>query len=62
MYTKYLHGINEVETDEINSKIVNASQQGHKIDDVLLRETRLSVTIRHVPKVLNVKLFGALRK
>lgn len=59
MYKVYLHGIKEVDQDLINSKsIINFNKLGHKNEEssVLKRDTRVSLTIRHVPKVLKVNL------
>eukprot|EP00112_Aurelia_sp_Birch-Aquarium-sp1_P011164 Seg2351.8 transcript_id=Seg2351.8/GoldUCD/mRNA.D3Y31 product="alpha-ketoglutarate-dependent dioxygenase alkB 6" protein_id=Seg2351.8/GoldUCD/D3Y31 len=57
MYNCYLHGIKETKTDTITENIVNPDENYCcKIGDVLERKTRISLTIRHVPKVLKVKL------
>ena len=58
MYTGHLHGIQERTTDTIDEHIVNLDESRYKIGDTLTRSTRVSLTIRHVPKVLKVKLFG----
>ena len=57
MYNCYLHGIKETKTDTITEKIINPEKNCcYRIGDVLERKTRISLTIRHVPKVLKVKL------
>ena len=58
MYRKYLHGIAERTDDVASDRICN---MGHlktpvKVGDVLKRTTRVSLTVRHVPKTLRVKL------
>lgn len=60
MYTKYLHGISEREVDVLDSKIINLDSCFNVPENkTLLRDTRVSLTIRYVPKVLNIKLkFG----
>ncbi|CAH1986681.1 unnamed protein product [Acanthoscelides obtectus] len=58
LYSKYLHSISERE-DDVLEDIVNLDYCGEKyISGVKLkRKTRVSLTIRNVPKVLKVKLF-----
>ena len=58
MYQKYLHGIDQRAEDVVSDKICNLSHLGTPVSggDVLKRTTRVSLTIRHVPKVLRVKL------
>ncbi len=58
MYSNYLHGIEERDCDTITGNVANLDQcHGVDIGDVLQRMTRVSVTIRNVPKVLKTKLF-----
>lgn len=61
MYNKYLHSISEQTCDVIDDKIVNLKNCGAEfvLGQTLQRSTRLSVTIRNVPKVakLNLKLW-----
>lgn len=61
MYNKYLHSISEQICDVIDDKIVNLKNCGAEfiLGQTLQRSTRLSVTIRNVPKVakLNLKLW-----
>lgn len=58
LYNKYLHGISEIEEDEIGSDICNLSQCANKYQSgrTLKRGTRISLTIRHVPKTIKLKL------
>ena len=60
MYTKYLHGITERQVDLLDSKVINLDSCFNVPENKKLqRNTRVSLTIRYVPKVLNVKLkFG----
>ncbi|XP_052867668.1 alpha-ketoglutarate-dependent dioxygenase alkB homolog 6 [Anopheles cruzii] len=60
MYHRYLHGIQEQDHDVIDERIVNLvtaeADGGAKFGDVLPRTTRLSLTIRHVPKTTKMKI------
>ena len=58
MYKKYLHGIAERTEDIVTDKICNLSHLGTAVNtgDTLTRSTRVSLTIRHVPKTLKIKL------
>ncbi|CAH1114471.1 unnamed protein product [Psylliodes chrysocephalus] len=57
MYSKYLHSIPERNSDTI-SKCTNLKNcQKYSCDEELCRSTRVSLTIRNVPKVLKLKLF-----
>lgn len=63
MYNTYMHGIEEVVEDDLESKkIFNkdrtsfAEKDSHSCWE---RSLRVSLTIRHFPKILNLKLkFG----
>lgn len=59
LYSKYLHSISEKKLDTLAEDCVNLPLCGTKrnIGDVLERSTRVSLTIRNVPKVLKIKLF-----
>ncbi|KAK6181298.1 hypothetical protein SNE40_009181 [Patella caerulea] len=58
MYESYLHGIDQRQEDEITDKIANLSHcQDVTTGDIRSRTTRVSLTIRIVPKVLKNKLF-----
>lgn len=52
MYNNYLHGIKEISEDIITEKIANYDENNFKIGQVLKRSTRVSLTIRRIPKVL----------
>uniref|UniRef100_A0A8W7K9V9 Fe2OG dioxygenase domain-containing protein n=1 Tax=Anopheles albimanus TaxID=7167 RepID=A0A8W7K9V9_ANOAL len=58
MYHRYLHAIQDRNEDVIDDGIANISQLGHevKIGEVLHRATRVSLTIRHVPKTTKMKI------
>lgn len=59
MYKIHLHGIAERTTDVVTNKIANISATTATEGDVLERKTRVSLTIRYVPKILKTKfLFG----
>lgn len=58
MYKTYLHGIAESKADIITESVVNICKcNSVKIGDKLERSTRVSLTIRYVPKILKAKLF-----
>lgn len=58
MYHKYLHGIAEIDEDVISENVANLQHCSHsyKLGDKIKRETRVSLTIRHVPKTSKMKL------
>lgn len=58
MYHKYLHGIAETDEDVIGENVSNLPHCSHsyKLGDKCKRETRVSLTIRHVPKTSKMKL------
>lgn len=59
MYRKFLHGIaTDREEDSITDSIRNLGRLGvpRPLGGVARRSTRVSLTIRHVPKTLKVKL------
>lgn len=60
MYKTYLHGISERTVDKISNSIANIEMCAMAQSvEALTRTTRVSLTIRHVPKVLKAKfLFG----
>ena len=66
MYKVYLHGIKEVQEDEIiPESILNYERLNKKIpnsDESIKRDTRISLTIRHVPKVLKINVNSLLFK
>ncbi|EDO36560.1 predicted protein [Nematostella vectensis] len=58
LYTSYLHGIEGRAHDIFTTDIVNREQckLSKELGSTLIRSTRISLTIRHVPKILNVKV------
>lgn len=61
LYNDYLHAISKKNTDVISNSIKNLKlcSNNYKEGQVLKRTTRLSLTIRHVPKTSKLKLkFG----
>uniref|UniRef100_A0A3Q3JI56 Fe2OG dioxygenase domain-containing protein n=1 Tax=Monopterus albus TaxID=43700 RepID=A0A3Q3JI56_MONAL len=56
MYQRLLHGIQACAQDTLTDKVVNLSAAGAVSGEKLTRDTRVSLTIRHVPKVLKTKL------
>ena len=66
MYKIYLHGIKEVKQDLIHKdKIINFDRvQNYSLEDskIIDRDTRISLTIRYVPKVLKINLNSLLNK
>lgn len=62
-YSFLLHGIRETDSDLIDEKIFNLDRCVNvKLGETLKRETRISLTIRHVPRVLKSKLFFGNKK
>ncbi|XP_077521460.1 putative RNA/DNA demethylase ALKBH6 [Amblyomma americanum] len=62
MYTEYLHGIEPRKEDVIDDTIKNIDACSVKQGAVLQRGTRVSLTIRVVPKVLRANVLQALFK
>ncbi|XP_011293094.1 alpha-ketoglutarate-dependent dioxygenase alkB homolog 6 isoform X2 [Musca domestica] len=58
LYSEYLHSIDEVESDVLCDRICNYEncETTYKMGDSLLRGTRISLTIRNVPKTTKMKL------
>lgn len=58
LYTKYLHGIRELTEDVLDDNVMNLSMcDTFSRGDIAFRTTtRYSLTIRHFPKVLKLKL------
>ena len=59
MYTHYLHGIAEREDDVIeDNNIINLPycQSRYGGGERLVRGTRVSLTIRHVPKTIRMRI------
>ncbi|XP_063851341.1 alpha-ketoglutarate-dependent dioxygenase alkB homolog 6-like isoform X2 [Scylla paramamosain] len=51
IYTTYLHGIAEVAEDVVSRDVLNLPNIPHTPGDTVQRDTRISLTIRHVPKI-----------
>ncbi|XP_034430936.1 alpha-ketoglutarate-dependent dioxygenase alkB homolog 6 [Hippoglossus hippoglossus] len=56
MYERLLHGIQACVQDMLTDKVVNLSAAGALPGETLTRGTRVSLTVRHVPKVIKTKL------
>ncbi|KAG7484007.1 hypothetical protein MATL_G00044260 [Megalops atlanticus] len=56
MYTHFLHGIQGVAQDTLTDRVANLCVTGASPGDCLPRGTRVSLTIRHVPKVVRATL------
>ncbi|RVE58474.1 hypothetical protein OJAV_G00209550 [Oryzias javanicus] len=56
MYQHLLHGIHGRTQDLLTEQVVNLSSTGVLLGETLTRSTRVSLTIRHVPKVMKMKL------
>ena len=57
MYTSYMHGIQEIYQDNCEEKnILNKSNLFSEFDGNVERSRRVSLTIRHFPKILSVRL------
>jgi alkylated DNA repair protein alkB family protein 6 len=52
MYTNYLHGITDTEVDLVSPNLIIPDQTVELAGQTLTRGTRVSLTIRHVPKTL----------
>lgn len=59
MYERYLHGISSITMDTLTERVVNLSVAGGQVGEILSRGTRVSLTIRHVPKVCRASLLPA---
>ncbi|XP_042282889.1 alpha-ketoglutarate-dependent dioxygenase alkB homolog 6 [Thunnus maccoyii] len=57
MYQRLLHGIKACTQDTLTDKVLNLAAAGGALPgETLTRGTRVSLTIRHVPKVMKTKL------
>ena len=54
-YSSLLHGIQEVNEDQMDKSIFNLAEE-EKERGVMARDTRISLTIRHVPKTSKLKI------
>uniref|UniRef100_A0A8D2IHC3 AlkB homolog 6 n=1 Tax=Varanus komodoensis TaxID=61221 RepID=A0A8D2IHC3_VARKO len=62
MYVRYLHGIRPVTEDHVTEKVANLGACGSELGVTLQRGTRVSLTIRRVPKVLKTAIILGRRK
>lgn len=56
VYERYLHGISELCEDTVHEKVANIELCDAKQGDIVQRGTRVSLTIRNVPKVSKFQL------
>lgn len=58
LYSEYLHSISDIKEDILCDKILNFDncENTYKLGEKLSRKTRISLTIRHVPKTSKLKL------
>ncbi|XP_054908898.1 alpha-ketoglutarate-dependent dioxygenase alkB homolog 6-like [Poeciliopsis prolifica] len=56
MYRQLLHGIQNRDRDPLTDRVANLSAAGARPGETLSRETRVSLTIRHVPKVIRTRM------
>ncbi|KAM9851026.1 alpha-ketoglutarate-dependent dioxygenase alkB homolog 6 [Aulostomus maculatus] len=56
MYQHLLHGIQACQQDTLTDKVLNLPAARATAGELLTRGTRVSLTIRHVPKVIRTKL------
>ncbi|XP_071777794.1 putative RNA/DNA demethylase ALKBH6 [Centroberyx gerrardi] len=55
-YQNLLHGIQPCDQDTLTDRVVNLPAAGALPGETLTRGTRVSLTVRHVPKVMKAKL------
>uniref|UniRef100_M3ZUL4 Adenosine deaminase tRNA specific 3 n=1 Tax=Xiphophorus maculatus TaxID=8083 RepID=M3ZUL4_XIPMA len=56
MYRELLHGIQNRNQDLLTDRVANLSAAGARPGETLSRGTRVSLTIRHVPKVIRTRM------
>lgn len=61
MYTDYKHCIRERTIDKMDKSIKNLKMTQFSSEDTLTRSTRISLTIRHVPKTSKIQLRNLIR-
>lgn len=49
-YNNYLHGIEEITSDTISESVINAKAANVSVGEEITRGTRVSMTIRFVPR------------
>lgn len=62
MYRHHLHGIRFLTEDTVTERVANLAASGSELGDTLCRGTRVSLTIRRVPKVLKTSIVLGRRK
>ena len=62
LYHNYLHGIDEVSEDNVDDSVRNLSRLGVKVGEKMQRKTRVSLTIRNVPRTSKAKILLGARK
>lgn len=62
MYTCYLHGIRGVTEETVSERVANLPTTSASPGEQLTRATRVSLTIRHVPKTLKSALLLGRKK
>ena len=67
MYNVYMHGIKEIEKDQINPNVIANYDKIEKNNNtpesfILNRDTRVSITIRVVPKTIKLNVNSLLFK
>uniref|UniRef100_W5NC29 AlkB homolog 6 n=1 Tax=Lepisosteus oculatus TaxID=7918 RepID=W5NC29_LEPOC len=60
MYTRFLHGVRGVARDTVTESVANLRAVSAELGDSLSRGTRVSLTIRHVPRVLKFVVLLAI--
>ena len=62
LYHNFLHGIDESTEDCVDENVRNLTSSGSLVGDTVKRSTRVSLTIRNVPKTSRLKLLVGHRK
>ena len=56
IYENYLHGIDEKLEDVVDELMLNVNHKNDQLKQSLKRNTRVSLTIRHVLKISKIKI------
>uniref|UniRef100_A0A0N4ZT02 Fe2OG dioxygenase domain-containing protein n=1 Tax=Parastrongyloides trichosuri TaxID=131310 RepID=A0A0N4ZT02_PARTI len=62
IYSNHCHSIAEREEDIITNKVFNLDKIEGKVDDVIKRGTRISLTYRHVDKISKLNIMNLLKR
>uniref|UniRef100_A0A0K0ELL2 Fe2OG dioxygenase domain-containing protein n=1 Tax=Strongyloides stercoralis TaxID=6248 RepID=A0A0K0ELL2_STRER len=62
IYSNHLHSIAERDEDKMTGDVFNLNQVNLKVGDIVKRETRVSLTYRHVEKVSKLNIMNLLKK